>query len=159
MLIICDSSPIIALAVCDKLNLLDELYGEVAVPQKVYTEVIKPGKPQSEKLRLWAGSKVVSVSSQFVQQAERLKLDPGETEAIALYWERNADDLLVDDLQARNAALEEKINIVGSSGILLRAKAEGLISSVRPYLDMIYNSDVYISKALYDMVLKLAGEE
>ncbi|GHT78361.1 hypothetical protein FACS1894130_04800 [Spirochaetia bacterium] len=38
MLVISDSSPLIALAQCGKLDLLDSLFGRVAIPAKVFEE-------------------------------------------------------------------------------------------------------------------------
>ncbi len=39
MIIICDSSPLVALSIIDKLDLLDKLFGEVYVPLSVFGEV------------------------------------------------------------------------------------------------------------------------
>lgn len=39
MILIADSSALITLAICDGLQLLEPLYGEVLVPQAVYNEV------------------------------------------------------------------------------------------------------------------------
>ena len=45
MLIVADSSPLITLAICEGLFLLDGLFDEIAVPQAVYQEVVFEGKP------------------------------------------------------------------------------------------------------------------
>ena len=39
MIVIADSSALVALSVCESLLLLDALFGEVKVPQAVYDEV------------------------------------------------------------------------------------------------------------------------
>ncbi|MDR0909885.1 MAG: DUF3368 domain-containing protein [Spirochaetaceae bacterium] len=158
MLIICDSSALIALAVCDILHLLEDLYEEVLIPQKVYEEIQVPGKPESTKIKQWASSKVAKATIDNLSKANKLGLDPGETEAIALYWDKSADRLLIDDGLAREVAKQNGIKITGSSGILLLAKEQGLIPAVKPYMDMMYNSEVYITKEFYDTVLLLAGE-
>jgi predicted nucleic acid-binding protein len=158
MLIVCDSSALIALAVCDKLNLLDELYEEVCLPSKVYEEIHVAEKAESVKIARWAQGKIAAATAENIRKANTLGLDPGETEAIALYWDKSADRLLIDDSLAREVARQNGINITGSSGILLLAKEQGLIPAVKPYMDMIYRSDVYIAKAFYDEVLLLAGE-
>ncbi|MCI5131444.1 MAG: DUF3368 domain-containing protein, partial [Candidatus Electrothrix sp. EH2] len=51
MILVADSSALIALAICDGLKLLEPLYGEVAVPEAVYNEVTASDKPESETLR------------------------------------------------------------------------------------------------------------
>jgi hypothetical protein len=70
----------------------------------------------------------------------------------------HADYLLIDDKRARNVARLNHINITGSQGILLLAKKRGLISSVKPFLDCIALSDVYINERLIQKTLLLAGE-
>ncbi len=45
MLIVADSSVLIALAICDSLVLLDQLFDDIKVPQAVFDEVIIDGKP------------------------------------------------------------------------------------------------------------------
>ena len=50
-MIIGDSSALIALAVIDKLDLLEKLFDELYVPKAVFDEVTKIEKPQSDKLK------------------------------------------------------------------------------------------------------------
>ena len=45
MLIIADSSALVALAICDGLRLLDQLFEEIKVPQTVFNEVVVEGEP------------------------------------------------------------------------------------------------------------------
>ncbi len=47
MLVVADSSALVALALCDGLNLLDQLFDEVKVPQAVDDEVVVKGKPEA----------------------------------------------------------------------------------------------------------------
>ena len=51
-----------------------------------------------------------------------------------------------------------QIEITGSLGILLLAKHEGVISSIKPFLDQLRNSDIHINKSLIHKTLQLAGE-
>lgn len=50
MLVIADSSALITLAICRQLELLEQLYGDVKVPEAVFSEVNQKNKPQSEVL-------------------------------------------------------------------------------------------------------------
>jgi len=47
MLIIADSSALVALSICDALDLLSKAYDDIRVPQAVYDEVVVKGKSQS----------------------------------------------------------------------------------------------------------------
>ena len=46
MLVIADSSALVALATCDALDVLTLIYKEIRVPQAVFDEVSAPDKPQ-----------------------------------------------------------------------------------------------------------------
>lgn len=50
MILIADSSALVALSVCYSLDLLDALFGEVKVPQAVFDEVSANHKPESAVL-------------------------------------------------------------------------------------------------------------
>ncbi len=51
MILIADSSALVALSVCDSLELLNQLFKEVIVPEAVYLEVIKSDKPETRALK------------------------------------------------------------------------------------------------------------
>jgi predicted nucleic acid-binding protein len=63
MLIVCDSSPLFALAICNQLELLDRLYDEIILPETVYTEISVSGKPKASELAAWGKGKVVSITN------------------------------------------------------------------------------------------------
>jgi predicted nucleic acid-binding protein len=158
MIIVCDCSPLIALALCDKLDLLDVLFKQVIIPENVYMESIVSGKPEAAKISVWVQGKVERALNPAISQIVNLSLGRGESEAIALYWEKSADYLLIDEQKGRQIASSRGIKIIGSLGILLLAKQNGLIISVKPLLDILKNTDIRISTALYQSILKMAGE-
>ena len=157
MILVADASALIALATCDSLILLDALFGEVVVPQAVYLEVAQPDKPQGVRLEHYLQNKVRSVDmSGFVYLDAYADL--GETQAMLLYKAMNADLLLIDDQRGRKVAKINRINTVGSLGVVRQAKNKGLISAVAPLLAQIAASPVFISASLIQTVLELAGE-
>ena len=85
-------------------------------------------------------------------------LGQGELEAMALYKERNADFLLIDDRRARTIAEHNQINCIGSLGVLLLAKKQGVIKAVNPAIDKLRNSSIYYEEELLAKVLEIAGE-
>ena len=50
------------------------------------------------------------------------------------------------------------LTVTGTMGVLLKAKAEGLITEVSPLLSKIKENGFYISDRIVDLVLKQAGE-
>ena len=158
MLIVSDASPIIALAICDKLDLLDKLFERVCIPQAVYNELAVPVKPQADKILKWAKDKVLPAKNTAVITALSLNLDPGESEAISLYWETNAAFLLMDEKRGRIIAHRNEIKTIGTVGVLLFAKQNGLVTQIKPLLDTLNENSFRMSETLYDQVLERAGE-
>ena len=157
MLIVADSSALVALALFGGLELLDRLFEDVRVPQAVYDEVVVEGKAAAQVLQIYLQGKVVPVPlGQVVITGAGL--GRGEIEAMALYKSARADCLLIDDNRARKVARLNQINITGSQGILLLAKHHGLIAQVRPYLKRLQSTDIRISERLIERTLALAGE-
>jgi predicted nucleic acid-binding protein len=170
MIIACDSSPLFALAICDKLHLLEQMYDAVLIPEAVYNEVSVSGKPNADKIQEWAhepsteGSppsldKVVRVKDDDFIQALAEMLGMGEAEAIALYKEKNADYLLIDERKGRKIAESYNIKIIGTLGLLLLAKQNGLLESIKPYLELLQQSTIRIAPELYQITLHRAGED
>lgn len=157
MLIVADSSALVALATCDALEFLTALYDDVKVPQAVYDEVTISGKPEARLLVTFLEERVVTVdSAQYVLTAGGL--GRGEIEAMLLYKNLSADYLLIDDRRARAVAESNEIRCVGALGILLLAKHHHLIDQIAPYVEILRSSPLHYSPNLLEKTLQLAGE-
>ncbi len=157
MILVGDASALIALAACNSLTLLDALFGDVYVPEAVFQEVVIPDKPQSARLKSYLLGKVRAVDMQRYVYLDSFA-DVGETAAMLLYKELEADYLLIDDKRGRKVAKINQIRTVGSLGVLLQAKRTGLIPAVGPLLAEIAASPIFVSPELIATVLDLAGE-
>jgi len=158
MIIVCDSSPIIALALCNQLELLDKLFNDILIPQEVYNESTKEGKEPTPIIKEWAAGKVIKVINRQNVNIFNETLDKGESEAIALYLEKSADYLLIDEKKGRKIAIENKIKVIGSIGVLIMAKRKGLLQSIKPSLDILQQSSTRISDFLYEQALKITSD-
>ena len=65
---------------------------------------------------------------------------------------------VLDDLAARTCAQIFGVPVLGTLGILLRAKRVGLITTLRPELEHLLQAGSLLSSALIDEALRLAGE-
>lgn len=157
MILVADCSALIALAICDALPLLDQLFGQVVVPETVYHEAVIDGKPEAESLRHYLKGRVRALDPNLPILLDGFS-DRGETEAMLLYHQLRADYLLIDDRRGRRMAHINHIQVIGSLGILLGAKRAGLIQAVKPYIERISASDLYLSDALIATVLDIADE-
>ena len=157
MILIADSSALIALSICNQLVLLEKLFDHIRIPVSVYNEINIPDKPESKRLSSFFKEKISDIElSSYIISTPRL--GRGELEAMALYKKLNAYYLLTDDKQARKTAEYNNIKIIGSIGILILAKRQGLLQAIKPSLDAIYHSYIYISEELYQHVLEVVNE-
>ena len=157
MLIVADSSALIALAVCDGLNVILQVYDDLKIPEAVYAEIVAPEKPHSDALGSFLADRVVKVDvSRWVVAAGGL--GRGEIEAMALYKQLSADVLLIDDHRARVVAEHNQIACIGVLGLLLVAKQRGKVNTIAPYVHRLRQSSIFYADDLLDRVLKLAGE-
>jgi len=155
MILIADSSALIALAIVDKLDLLDQLFGNVYIPRAVYNEMVQQNKLFATQLQNYSQDKVLDISSSF---NFNVSLGLGESEAIILYQEKNADYLLWDDKKAKKFAQSFGINVIGSLGILLKAKEKRYIEKISPLVEILRNSPIFIDEKTLNIVLKMADE-
>ena len=153
-MIIGDSSALVALATMDRLDLLEKIFGKLYVPQAVYDEVSISYKAQSIKLKEFLANRVEVVNLDI----SKMGLGQGELEGIALYKNKEADFLLIDDRRAKNFAKLNGINVIGSLGVMILAKDKGLIEFIRDDLEKLLDSDLFISQSLIDRVLFEVGE-
>lgn len=70
--------------------------------------------------------------------------------------EIDADFVVLDDHQARAAALDLGLMVTGTLGLLVRAKQQGIISQVRPLMQAMVASGHYASVRLQEVILEQA---
>jgi len=157
MILIADASALIALSACNSLSILDAIFGTVFVPDAVFREVTAEQKPYNEPLRHYLHGKVRQVDMRRFVYLDGYA-DAGETAAMLLYKELNADYLLIDDKRGRKVAAINQIKTIGSLGVLLQAKRAGLVTAIAPLLSQIDASPVFIGQSLLETVLELADE-
>lgn len=134
------------------------MYKKVFVPCSVYEEVIQENKPYSNELKEFLTDKVKHVKNKIAVEILFSDIGKGESEAIILAIEENADYLLIDDLKARKLAKMNGLEIIGIMGILLKAKKEGLIKEIKPLIDILLRNDIRIGEQIIEMTLKAAQE-
>ena len=161
MLVVSNTSPLTNLAAIDRFGLLESLFGEVHIAEGVWRELNAGNRPHPGSKEVASSSWVHrhSVENRPLVATLRRDLDPGEAETLALALALNADLVLLDEKEARRAAVRVGLRRLGVLGILLEAKRRRLLDEVRPSLDALRQiAGFYVSDALYREVLKTAGE-
>ncbi|MCR4342696.1 MAG: DUF3368 domain-containing protein [Patescibacteria group bacterium] len=156
-LVVADSTVLIALSSLGKLEILQDLYQRIIIPEAVYRELIRgKGRPGSEVGSInWI--EVKTLSSLYKKYLE-FDLDEGEAETISLSEEIGADLVLVDEYWARKIAEHKGLKYTGTLGLLLKAQKKELIKEINPLLNELINRGFWISNELYNHVLMEAGE-
>jgi predicted nucleic acid-binding protein len=156
-MIVSNSTPLIAFARIGELELLRQLVQHVFVPEAVWKEVAEAGsRPGAEEIRkaTWVEARAVRVLPLEIVPL----LDRGEAEAIALAEEVAANELLLDDRAARAVATARGLKIIGSAGLLARAKQQGMILTVRPLLERMQAQGIRYSQQFIAAFLRQLSE-
>ncbi len=157
MIVVADASPLVALAICESLDILEKLFDEVKVSLEVYEEVTVGGKFGAAQLKEYLTEKVTDLDlNSFV--IEGSSLDKGKLSSIALYKHLQADYLLIDEKAGRRVAKLNHIKVIGSLAILIEAKKKGILQSLKPHIQILRSSKIYFNPSLLDYTLKLVNE-
>jgi predicted nucleic acid-binding protein len=161
MIVVSNTSPLTNLAAIGQFDLLRRLYASVCIPDGVWDELNASGKlcPGRDQVAAADWIERHAVQNQALVTALQRDLDRGEAESIALALELDADLVLMDEREGRHAAQRLGLRVVGVVGILIEAKAQKAIDSVRPQLDNLRQAaGFYLSESLYHHALVLSDE-
>lgn len=163
MIIVSDTTPLISLLKINRLNLLEKLYGSVFIPKAVFDELTSNKKFHTEADLISAANfiecKEISDTTALKILRRITLLDLGESEAIILAQELNADVLLMDEAKGRRVAEQLGIKISGTLGILIDSFESGLLSAsdVNECLDTLQKSGRRISGHLINFIRNYIG--
>jgi predicted nucleic acid-binding protein len=83
----------------------------------------------------------------------------GDGEAAAITLARNLGvRVLLDDGPARAAARELSVEVIGTGGVLVRAKQMGRLAAVKPLLLELQRNGYHLSDAVVREILARCGE-
>lgn len=98
--------------------------------------------------------------AEFLEELFHRKVGPGrgESEVLALALKPGVWRAVVDDLEARRCAQALGARVIGTLGVVLRAKRKGLIPAARPVVDRLRRVGLYVSDELVERALTHLGE-
>jgi hypothetical protein len=157
MIVVADSSPLIALSRVGRIRLLKEMFGRLVVPEAVWQELTAGDTNRvgvSELLQSdWIERR--TVSDRGLVNLLRRDLGAGEAEAIVLAREIDADVLLIDERLGRSAAESLGITITGLVGILIEAKQRQLLTDPIGLANELRDrAGFWISDSLMNLILQ-----
>lgn len=160
MVIVTNSTPIIAFSRINQMELFQAIVGKLLIPTEVANELSEYGKAKRKSLDIDQYKWITIQEIQDRSKVEMLlpSLDKGEAEVIELAIETKADLILIDELTGRKVAESFDLNVIGSVGILIKAKEIGKIQAVKPYIDEMIDKGIRYSERFYKNLLHQIGE-
>jgi predicted nucleic acid-binding protein len=152
-----NSSPLILLAKCGRLDLLRGVYGLLVVPPAVKDEVVAPPPRAGAEIQVLSWLRVQAPGDSDLLRSLKDDLDLGEAEAVALAFELQ-EAVILDDRPARRRARSLGLAVTGTAGVLVVAKQRGIVSVVHPLLDELRAAGLRLGDEAYQAVLEAAGE-
>lgn len=132
-----------------ELDLLQKVYGQIVTTPEIVAEF---GEPLPE----WV--EIAEVKDKYRQTILELQIDKGESSAIALALETPDSVVISDDYKARKIAERLGVTFTGTIGVIIKAKLNGIIPSVKPIIEKIKQTDFRLSAEIESQALKEADE-
>ncbi len=160
-LLVCNTGPLIALAIVDRIRILPDLFTSVIVPRAVHEEILAGGQQgfglTSYQKAGWLNRFVLEKPLDPLLEA---LLDRGEAEVLQTAVSLNADWVLIDERKARKVARTVyDLSVVGTVGILIEAKRRGLIPEIGNLLIEMKEYGYRIHESIIERALFAVGEK
>lgn len=153
-----NASPIILYSRIGRLDLIERLAPAVIVPHTVLEEVragLLKDKNAADAVA-WA-SRFRHADIPVPDRILRWDLGPGESQVIS-HCVGQSRWALLDDLMGRNCIRAEGLVVIGSLGVILRAKHERLIDAARPWAHRLRDEGMFVDGGLLERALFEVGE-
>lgn len=158
--LVSNTGPIIALALIDRLDILNILFQQIIISDAVHEELLEGGA-SGHGVSSYQKASWIKVQSLSTSMDPLLKtvLDIGEASVIQLARDIKADYLLIDERKARKIAREiYNLHVIGTSRVLVEAKKKGILDSVGDAIQRMRESGYYIHDDIVRFALKEAEE-
>ena len=132
-----------------ELTLLNRLFGQITITQEIANEF-------KNELPDWF--KIENPTNKTYQKILEASLDKGEASAISYAIEQDDCLLIIDDFKGRKYAEQLGLKITGTLGVIIDAKLNGHIKSVKPLLDKIKRTDFRLTTDLERRTLEKSNE-
>lgn len=159
--LVSNTGPIIALALLDRLDILQSLFETVTISKEVHKELLEGG-PSGRGLVPYQKASWIKVHplSSSIDTLLMTVLDTGEASVIQLAGETKANYVLIDERKGRKIARDIfGFKVIGTARILVEAKKKGILnSSVGDALSRLKESGYWIHDNIVRAALREAGE-
>ncbi|MFH0727011.1 MAG: DUF3368 domain-containing protein [Pseudomonadota bacterium] len=148
--IIINTTPLLALtAATGNLDVLRALYTRVVVPYEV-AEEIKAGGKDAFGLDVFERASWLEIKPDpvILQPYLQNSLDRGEASVIQTALQEGLQLVCIDEIVGRRMARLSGLDLTGSIGVLLKARAMGYPLSIPDALDRMHASGIWLSQSV-----------
>jgi predicted nucleic acid-binding protein len=158
--VVCDTTVWLYLGRVDQLELLPTFYSTIYTTESVCRELDAGRVTRREMVdpRLLEWATVVESTEVQLNVLPESQLGAGELSVMAYAIAHGIQVVGIDDRQARLFAQRLRLHVIGTLGILLRAKRHGIVPALKPLLEQLTRERFYLSQELLEYVLHEAGE-
>lgn len=170
-MIVSNSSPLIYFARVGALKLLNQLFGDVLIPEGVKVEVVDRGlevkapdalaiKHVLETANWMRAEKLTATQrSEAGRLSENTLIDVTDGEAIILARDMGAP-LLVDDREAVAVCRLEGIETIGTLGVIIQATKKKALTKgdAKKLVDALVDQGFYLGVEVYREAMKILGK-
>lgn len=159
-----DASPLIALALIGRIDLLQVLAQPLYVTDAVWEEVARDASWPGADIIIQAEAEGMTTRVEAGSRDAYLQLNKGENTVLTAAAEVGGY-VVVDDLRARAVIAKDPYLRTGiyfsftTIALLLYAKRRGFVTAVKPLLDALIRQNYGIDYSAYQSALRLAQED
>ncbi|MCB1158443.1 MAG: DUF3368 domain-containing protein [Leptospiraceae bacterium] len=157
--VIINASPLIVTVKSGLGFLWEKLFERIIIPEVVYDEIaMGVGRDEVKKwldLAVNIQRKEIAIAPEIVSW----NLGKGETAVISYCFYNSEYTAIVDDLAAKKCCFTHKLSVLGTGSIIIEAKNQKLISSVKKTLYQLKENGMWISDEVISMLSNRAGEK
>jgi hypothetical protein len=157
MIVYSNTTPIIALSSIQQLDLLPQLFDCVHVTNEVIEECEVGGTIIVPNLRQLVWIKPVQ-STPIEYSSILLELDKGEKHPLDMACKDRANWVLIDEKIGRNVAEYLGLRVIGTLGILLKARQQNLIKSFVGSVHAMQAQGIFYHPSLINRLAREIGE-
>ncbi len=154
--LVTNTGPLIALTRANALEVAGRLPFRIICPPQVRAE-LDAGLTEGHE-RIQPSWLTIEPLERPLEPVARVTLGAGEAAVIQLALEQGIQRVCIDERRGRRTANAVGLQVVGTLGLLLRAKTEGIIPAVRPYIERLTQTGDWYYPDLIRTVLQGAGE-
>jgi uncharacterized protein len=145
MIIVSNSSPLIALSSFDRLDILAQLFTTVYIPDAVYQETVTANPMKEQRTRIERATHTfLQIRHPTIHRLFTRNLGDGEQGVLNLALEIRPDFILLDDKKARNEAKDCGLEFLLTTEVLTMAEHHQYIQSYHQCITQLAVQKIYL---------------